>query len=204
MSDIYRLAKPRKKGLIHLLFSRFFVIVLLLIVQLLLVISFYGWLKSLIPFFSAITVAFTVGGIIYLFNSGMDSAAKLTWMFIIALLPISGAAMLAFTQMNLGHRTIKRRAAEMIDMTAGAALRGLSHAIRGSHALMKTVRRVATRSTLRRFTHALWRFARRSFDLSFSGFRYDACWENDKKCQRQHYCDYSILHIDSSLMGDHL
>ena len=53
MSDIYRLAKPRKKGLIHLLFSRFFVIVLLLILQILLVISVYGWLKGLLPFFSA-------------------------------------------------------------------------------------------------------------------------------------------------------
>ena len=120
MSDIYRRAEPRKKGLIHLLFSRFFVIVLLLLFQLLLVVSFYGWLKSLIPFFSAITAAFTLAGIIYLFNSGMDSAAKLTWMFIIALLPISGAAMLAFTQLNLGHRAIQRRAAEMIGMTAGA------------------------------------------------------------------------------------
>ena len=49
MSDIYRLAKPRKKGLIHLLFSRFFVIVLLLIVQILLVVSFYGWLSNLLP-----------------------------------------------------------------------------------------------------------------------------------------------------------
>ena len=120
LSDIYRLAKPRKKGLARLVFSRFFVIVLLLIAQMLLVVSFYGWLKSLIPFFSAITMAFTVGGIIYLFNCGMDSAARLTWMFIIALLPISGAAMLVFTQANLGHRAIRRRVAEMIDMTSGA------------------------------------------------------------------------------------
>ena len=119
MSDVYRLAKPRKKGLIHLVFSRFFVIVVLLVVQLLLVFSFYAWLKDLLPFFSAITVAFTIGGVVYLFNSGMDSSAKLTWMFIISLLPITGAALLAFTQTNLGHRTIQRRVAELIDQTAG-------------------------------------------------------------------------------------
>ena len=120
MSDVYRLTKPRKKGLTHLVFSRFFVIVLLLVLQLLLVVSFYGWLKSLIPFFSTGMVVLTIAGVVYLFNSGMDSSAKLTWMFIIALLPISGTAMLAFTQMNLGHRTIQRRAAEMIGMTAKA------------------------------------------------------------------------------------
>ncbi|MDO4866622.1 MAG: cardiolipin synthase [Clostridia bacterium] len=120
MSDIYRLAKPKKKGLIHLLFSRFFVIVLLLAVQLLLVVSFYGWLKGLLPFFEAALAVLTVGAVIYLFNSGMDSAARLTWMFIIAILPVSGAAMLAFTQMNLGHRAIQRREAELIDRTRDA------------------------------------------------------------------------------------
>lgn len=72
MSDIYRLTKPRKKGLLSLVFSRFFVVVLLLVVQLLLIIGFYGWLKHLLPFFSAITAAFTIGGVVYLFNCGME------------------------------------------------------------------------------------------------------------------------------------
>ena len=120
MSDIYRLAKPRKKGLIHLLFSRFFVIVLLLIVQILLVISFYGWLRDLLPYFSAMIVVFTIGGVVYLFNSGMDSSAKLTWMFIIAIMPVTGAALLAFTRMSLGHRVVKRREAELIEQTRAA------------------------------------------------------------------------------------
>lgn len=120
MSDVYRLAKPRKKGLLSLVFSRFFVIVILLIVQILMVISFYAWLKDLLPFFSVVTIVFTVGGVVYLFNSGMDSAAKLTWMFIIALLPITGVALLAFTQANFGHRAIQRRVAELIKETAHA------------------------------------------------------------------------------------
>ena len=120
MSDIYRLAKPRKKGIFSLLFSRFFVIVLLLLVQVFLVISFYSWLKDLLPFFSVVTVAFTIGGVIYLFNCDMDSSAKLTWMFIIAIVPITGVALLAFTQTNLGHRTIQRRVAELLQTTKKA------------------------------------------------------------------------------------
>ncbi len=120
MSDVYRLAKPRKKGLISLVFSRFFVIVVLLLVQILIVISFYSWLKDMMPYFSAITVAFTIGGVIYLFNCDMDSSAKLTWMFVISLLPITGAALLVFTQTNLGHRTIQRRVAELTEQTAHA------------------------------------------------------------------------------------
>ena len=120
MSDIYRLAKPRQKGLFGLLFSRFFVIVLLLLVQIFLVISFYTWLQDLLPFFSVITVLFTIGGVIYLFNCDMDSSAKLTWMFVISLVPITGAALLAFTQTNLGHRTVQRRVAELIAETQKA------------------------------------------------------------------------------------
>ncbi len=89
MSDIYRLAKPRKKGLFGLLFSRFFVIVLLLLVQIFLVISFYTWLQDLLPFFSVITVLFTIGGVVYLFNCDMDATGKLTWMFIIAIVPLA-------------------------------------------------------------------------------------------------------------------
>ena len=120
MSDVYRLAKPRKKGLFSLLFSRFFLIVLLLLLQIFLVISFYSWLGDLLPFFSVITVLFTIVGVIYLFNCNMDSSAKLTWMFVIAIVPITGAALLAFTQTNLGHRTIQRRVAELIGQTANA------------------------------------------------------------------------------------
>ena len=120
MDEVVRLAKPRKKGLLHLIFSRFFLIVGLLVLQILLVISFYGWLRKLLPFFSALLILFTIVGVIYLFNSDMDSSAKLTWMFIIAIAPITGAAMLAFTQRNFGNRKVMERVAELIDSTRDA------------------------------------------------------------------------------------
>ena len=120
MDDVLNLTKPKKGGLLHLIFSRFFIIVILLVVQILLVISFYGWLKGLLPFFSVILALFTLFGIVYLFCSGMDSSAKLTWMFIISIMPITGVAMLAFTQTNVGHRKIRQRVRELVDSTADA------------------------------------------------------------------------------------
>ncbi len=113
-----RLAKPKKKGLLHLIFSRFFLAVGLLVLQILFVISFYFWLEDLLPFFSALLTVFTLCGVIYLFCSDMDSSAKLTWMFLIAIAPITGAAFLAFTQTNLGHRAVQHRLKEMTDSTA--------------------------------------------------------------------------------------
>ena len=120
MDDVVRLAKPRKKGLLHLVFSRFFLIVGLLVLQILLVISIYGWLKGIMPFMTVILSLFTVCGIIYLFCSGMDSSAKLSWMFIIALAPITGAAMLAFTQTNVGNRKLRERIMELLERTSDA------------------------------------------------------------------------------------
>ena len=117
---IYRLAEPRPKGLLPILFSRFFVIVVLLLIQVALVFSFYSWLGRWLPYFSVITALFTVGGIIYLFNSEMDSTAKLTWMWVISLMPITGVALLAFTQSNLGHRTLQKRSEELITQTIHA------------------------------------------------------------------------------------
>ncbi len=42
MDEIYRLADPPKKGLLHLVFSRFGVIALLIVLQVLIYISVYG------------------------------------------------------------------------------------------------------------------------------------------------------------------
>ena len=111
---IFRLAKPRRKGLLSILFSRFLIIVLLLIFQVLLMIGFYGWLVHYIPFYSGFLAIFTVLMIVYLFNSGMDSSAKLTWMFMIALVPLPAAIFLFFTKTNAGHRKIQQREKQII------------------------------------------------------------------------------------------
>ena len=120
MDEVYRLAKPRKKGILRLVFSRFFLILLLLAAQILITISLYAWLSELFTYFSVFIALFTLFWIIYLFNSGMDSSAKLTWMFIISIMPITGAAFLAFTKTNVGHRQISRRVSELIAQTRDA------------------------------------------------------------------------------------
>ena len=118
--EVLRLAKPRKKNLMHLIFSRFFVIVLLLALQVTLVVMIYVKLYQYLPHYSAVMLLFLIGGVIYLFNCGMDNSARLTWMLIIAMLPITGVAILAFTQMNFGHRKIKERIEALISGTTGA------------------------------------------------------------------------------------
>lgn len=119
-AEILRLAKPRGKGLISLIFSRFFVVVILILIQIALYVAAVLWLEDYIPHFVVTQTVFTVAMLIYLFNSRMDSTAKLTWTFIIAILPLFGAILLLFTQTNIGHRHIKKRAAETIEETRDA------------------------------------------------------------------------------------
>ena len=111
---IFRLAKPRRKGLLSILFSRFLIIVLLLIFQVLLMLGFYVWLVQYIPFYSGFLAIFTLLMIVYLFNSEMDSSAKLTWMFMIAFVPLPAAIFLFFTKTNAGHRKIRQREKQII------------------------------------------------------------------------------------------
>ena len=52
--------------------------------------------------------------VLYLFNSRMDSSAKLTWLALIAVVPLFGALLLAFIQSNLGQRRTCKRIEELI------------------------------------------------------------------------------------------
>ena len=114
---IISLAKPVKKGILRLLFSRFFVIAVLLIAQVALMFAVYFWFTDELPVLLHIQWIFAFLMIIYLFNCNMDSSAKLTWMLIISILPPLGAALLLWTQANIGHRKTTEYAKEQIDKT---------------------------------------------------------------------------------------
>ena len=117
---VTRLAKPMKKGLLHLVFSRFFVVTLLLILQVVILFAAFSRLSEYVPHLAIVQGVFAFVMIIYLFNSSMEASAKLTWMFIIAILPIPGAVFLYFTQMNFGHRASRKRVEQLIGATRTA------------------------------------------------------------------------------------
>ena len=116
-ANIFRLAKPKRKGLLSLLFSRLLIIVLLMALQLVVLDGLFVWLKQYLHWISLLQGLFTAAMVIYLFNSNMDSSARLTWMFLIAIFPLPAAALLYFTQTNVGHRLLSTRTAELIEAT---------------------------------------------------------------------------------------
>ena len=114
---IVRLAKPRKKGLFSLIFSRFFLIAVLIIIQIDVLIIPLILLEEHLHYVYGGLAVFTLIMMFYLFNSKMDSTAKVTWMFIIAVLQVGGALLLLFTQANTGHRKTSERTAEIVNST---------------------------------------------------------------------------------------
>ncbi|MBR0400392.1 MAG: cardiolipin synthase [Mogibacterium sp.] len=119
---IVSLAKPVKKGILRLIFSRFFLIAVLLVLQVALVAIVYLRFAEKMPILFYAQWIFDFVMIIYLFNTNMDSSAKLTWMLVMSFLPIVGAVLLWWTQANVGHRLEARRVKAQVDKTRSALI----------------------------------------------------------------------------------
>ena len=118
--DVFRLAKPRRKGLLAFIFSRFFIIALLLGLQIGLIVFFCVKTQEYMPNYLVIHLILAFATIIYLFSSNMDPTSKMTWMLIVAALPVMGSIMLVFTRVNAGNRKVKNRISEVIGGTMNA------------------------------------------------------------------------------------
>ena len=69
--NIVRLHKPIKKGLLRLIFSRFFLIILLLVLQVAILVGVYRYFTDKLPILINLMRVFTLVMVICLFNSGI-------------------------------------------------------------------------------------------------------------------------------------
>ncbi|MDE6849199.1 MAG: cardiolipin synthase [Ruminococcus sp.] len=114
---IIRLIPKKKKGLLRLIFSRLFIIGILILFQLFMLLSIYAWFSEYFPHFTALQGLFSLIMVIYLFNCDMDSTAKLTWLFIFMISPVPATVLLWFTKKDIGNLTLKRRINYLVTMT---------------------------------------------------------------------------------------
>ncbi|WWR14572.1 cardiolipin synthase [Lachnospiraceae bacterium JLR.KK008] len=101
------LLKKGQKGIIHAIFSRFGLILLLLILQILILFGIFRWFGQFLPHILGGTVLFTFVMVIYLLNSKLNPTAKITWLIVIMLLPVFGVLLFLYTQSEIGHRALK-------------------------------------------------------------------------------------------------
>ena len=126
--QIARLAKPQRKGILKLVFSRFILIFLLLAVELGLLVYGYFFFLDKLPWLIGILRLFSLVMVIYLVNCRMDSSAKLTWMLLISVFPLVGTGILLFTEANVGHRMTQKLVKNQIE-TSKTMIRQRQHVI---------------------------------------------------------------------------
>ncbi|MDE5582665.1 MAG: PLDc N-terminal domain-containing protein, partial [Ruminococcus sp.] len=106
---ILRLIPKRKKGFLKIIFSRFLIVGLLIMLQVFLILAIYAWFAEFIPYFAIFQTVFSIVMVIYLFNCEMDSTSKLTWLFMITIFPIFGSILLWYTKKDIGNYALKKR-----------------------------------------------------------------------------------------------
>ncbi|MCR4761614.1 MAG: cardiolipin synthase [Oscillospiraceae bacterium] len=118
--NLIRLLPKTRSRLLRLVFSRLAVILLLIITQIILIAAIYGMFQDFIERFKIIQTLFTISMVLYLFNEEMDSSAKLTWLWLIAMFPFPGSLLLWFTDNNFGNKRVRERINTLIEETKTA------------------------------------------------------------------------------------
>ena len=114
------LLKKGQKGIFHAVFSRFGLILVLLLLQILFLFSVFRWFAGFLPHIWGGGVLFSAFMVLYLLNQDMDAAPKITWLVVIMLMPVFGCLLYVYTQSNLGHRALEERVAHLIGRTKEA------------------------------------------------------------------------------------
>ncbi len=141
------LLKKGQKGVVHAVFSRFGLMLVLLAFQFLMLFSVFQWFEEFLPHIWGGTALFTVAMVIYLLNSRLNPTAKITWLIAIMLVPVFGVLLFAYTQSDIGHRALKARMNQIIAATKESVpqpegvMEKLSKENRGAASLARYIRR---------------------------------------------------------------
>ena len=111
------LLKKGQKGIFHAIFSRFGLMLILLILQFFILFGVFRWFGEFLPHIFGGTVLFTFIMVVCLLNNRMNPSAKITWLIVIMLVPVFGVLLFAYTQSDIGHRALKRRMNQIITDT---------------------------------------------------------------------------------------
>lgn len=103
--------------MVHAIFSRFGLMLVLLVIQVVILLGVFQWFEEFLPHFFGGTVLVSFVMVVGLLNSKINPTAKITWLIVLLLVPVFGVLLFLYTQGNFGHRVLKTRVNEMITDT---------------------------------------------------------------------------------------
>ena len=116
------LLEKGKNGVIHMIFSRFGIVLFLLIVQVLFLFGLFFKFRQLAAHYVGIASLFYLLMIVILINRDHDASSKITWLIIMVIFPIFGALLYIYTSVEIGHRTLRKRLSHIIADTRYAII----------------------------------------------------------------------------------
>mgnify|MGYP000566822033 FL=1 len=114
-----RLLRKGQKGLIHAIFSRFGLVLVLLVLQFGALFSLMRWFSNLLPHYLGGTLLVTAVMMVYLLNQDMNNSVRIPWLVVTALAPVLGVLLFCYTKEDVGHRVLKKRLLELEGQTRG-------------------------------------------------------------------------------------
>ena len=112
-----RLLRKGQKGLIHAIFSRFGLVLVLLVLQFGALFSLMRWFSDLLPHYLGGTLLVTAAMMVYLLNQDMNNSVRIPWLVVTALAPVLGVLLFCYTKEDVGHRMLKKRLLELEGQT---------------------------------------------------------------------------------------
>ena len=112
-----RLLKRGQKGVVHAIFSRFGLVLVLLLLQAFALFSLLQWFGELLPHYFGGTLLVTAAMMVYLLNQDMDNSVRITWLVVIAVLPVLGVPLFWYTKADIGHNALKKRLMDLESQT---------------------------------------------------------------------------------------
>ena len=112
-----RLLKKGQKGIVHAIFSRFGLVLVLLLLQAFALFSLLRWFGGLLPHYLGGTLLVTAAMMVYLLNQDMDNSVRITWLVVTALVPVLGVPLFWYTKSEVGHNALKRRLLDLEGQT---------------------------------------------------------------------------------------
>lgn len=105
--------KKARKGILNLIFSRTFILVALVIVQLFMFGATVTFLQDYATYIHVVFLILSVVVVIYIINDKSNPSFKITWMLLIMISPILGTAFYGFMKMQLGTAYLEKRLADL-------------------------------------------------------------------------------------------
>ena len=96
-----RLLKRGQKGVVHAIFSRFGLVLVLLLLQAFALFSLLQWFGELLPHYFGGTLLVTAAMMVYLLNQDMDNSVRITWLVVTALMPVLGVPLFWYTKSDV-------------------------------------------------------------------------------------------------------